>query len=150
MSRLNEDLESVAFRDGVEQAFWRLESRSGDVLYLTMIAPDGLEFLLEAVCDGYGQEPILGRFVDPKTRACRPDVWPQGDAPFENWIKFQPGHLFICWPQDRRGIGQHPEWRNTEAWKKNNNQLVAYLSFIRDMLHIPARGYRRKTTATAA
>lgn len=148
--RLSTDLGSLEFLQGVEREFWRLIDRSGDHVYVECYAWDGVGYLLELTCDRYGDEPCLGRFVDPQTHQCISDAWPTGSGMFGNWFKWQPRDLFICWPGDRSGIAHHHEWRGREHWKKTGNPLVHYLEFIRECLTIRARGYQPRDSLRRA
>ena len=143
--RLIADLESAEFKHGVRQGFWKKVEQEGSLLYVRVLAADDRAYLAQLDCTGYGEDPIACRFVDPATRQCVATAWPQGNGTFGQWIKFQDGNLFICWDQDRLGIGHHQEWRGKRAWTRSHNQLVAYLDFLRQMLHVPARGYTRCT-----
>jgi hypothetical protein len=146
---LQADLESAGFRHGVEQGFWQFVGRSGPLLCVRLFAPDDRSFLLELECSSYGAEPLRGRFVDEQTRMCVATAWPRGNPTFQQWVKLDPGNLFICWDQDRVGIQHHADWRGREAWKKSGNPLVAYLEFMRHLLHNPARGYERRVGTAA-
>lgn len=139
---LGEALASPTFQAGIEREFWRLRQRKGDRAYIECCAWDDEVYLLELACDRYGLEPSLGRFVDPQTLGCVSSAWPQGDATFSGWFKWEPQNLFICWPGDRAGITHHPEWRAREHWKKTDNPLVQYLEFVRTCLNVRSRGYR--------
>lgn len=145
---LTDDLSSTEFQHGVRQQFWELLKQDLDTetVYVRLRAPDDRSYVIAFLCNHYGEQAIDGRFVDSETLQCVASAWPQGDAAFEQWIKFKdaPGHLFICWDQDRSGIGHHQEWALRKAWKRSKNQLVAYLDFLRQLLWIPARGYLRK------
>src|SRR5438876_8712362 len=103
---IDNDLASPEVRDGEARDFWRFLERDGDVVYFEVFAWNGDEYCLRLTCDQYGKEPILGQFVDAKTRQCVAAAWPQGDAQFGNWFKWQQEHLFICWPGDRGGIAR--------------------------------------------
>ncbi|MBZ5631465.1 MAG: hypothetical protein LAO06_21635 [Acidobacteriia bacterium] len=138
---------SAEFKHGVAHLFWELVERAGAVVWVRMFAPDGRTYLVRLSCEKYGEEPIDGKFVDESTRACVESAWPTGNAVFEQWIKFKAGNLFICWDQDAGGIGHHQDWRPRRAWQKNEIQIVAYLNFLREMLHLPARGYDRRPTS---
>lgn len=148
--RLSEDLASLEFQRGFEQQFWQLESRNDHLVFVWLIAADERRFLAVLDCTSYGDEPILGRFIDPETRQCSSSAWPVGNAQFEQWIKFKGTPLFICWDQDREGLNHHGDWRARQSWKRNPNQLVAYLDFLRQMLHLPSRGYERRPLNHAA
>ena len=144
-------LQSLEIQRGQASGFWRYLDRTGDVLYFEVNAWDGDKYVLELTCDRFIDEPILGRFVDPVTRHCTSEAWPQGDAIFVGWFKWQPANFFICWPGDRGGIGHHPEWRGQQHWKKTSNPLHQYLEFIRQCLNIRGRGYQpRKQPSHAA
>ncbi len=146
---LTRDLDSREFQHGVEQGFWELKERKDWFLYVAVFAPDGRAYLLELDCRGYGDDAIAGRFIDFATHQCVQAAWPQGNAVFQQWIKCTAG-FFICWNQDRNGISHHSEWKGQKAWSKTNNQLLAYLNFMRQMLHLPSRGYLRQTAANPA
>jgi hypothetical protein len=146
--RLDADLGSPEFRHGVDQLFWDLVECSGAVVYIRLFAPDDRSYLARFTCESYREEPIDCKFVDPDTHECVEAAWPRGDAAFEQWIKFKQPHLFICWEQDAGGIKQHPDWRPRKAWMKTNNPIVAYLNFLREMLHLPMRGYTRQPRST--
>lgn len=139
---LAQDLASNEFLAGVEREFWRLVERVGDRVYVDCFAWDGDTYVLELTCNQYAVEPCLGRFVDPQTRRCVASAWPSGDGTFGTWFKWQPQHLFICWPGDRAGIQHHSDWRARAHWTKTGNPLVQYLEFIRQCLTIRARGYQ--------
>lgn len=141
--RLGRDLASAEFAGYVRQGFWDLVERDQDTAYVLLHAPDSRSFLARLECSRYWDEPILGCFVDAKDRVPNSSAWPDGNASFEQWIKFKSTPGFVCWDQDRQGVQHHPEWRARKAWQKNPNQIVAYLDFLRQMLHLPARGYRR-------
>lgn len=142
-SRLQTDLESDAFAHGVDQGFWQLADYQHPSLYVWMIARDNRRFLLRCECSDYGEAALLGVFVDPKSRQCAADAWPQGDQTFAQWVKFsQPdGKRFICTDIDRGGLAHHPDWTGRNAWKKYSNQLVGYLEFLSRLLRRPERGY---------
>ncbi|MEQ1802606.1 MAG: hypothetical protein ABL989_11840 [Gammaproteobacteria bacterium] len=140
---LSQDLESEAFKHGAGQAFWALEERRGDVLYIRLMAPDGRSYLLRLTCDQYRTEPLLGQFVDPATRQPVTSAWPQGDQHLSGWLKWNPGELFVCWPGDRAGLAHHPEWRAQRQWDRPPNPLVNYLDFMRRCLWVPGNGYHR-------
>jgi hypothetical protein len=148
--RLGADLESGEFQHGVFQRFWELVDRAEDVLYVRLYAPDDRTYLVELKCADYDREPIGGRFVDQTTRQCQESAWPRGDGVFSQWVKFTAGTLFICWDQDRYGIDRHPEWRARGAWTRKPNQLVAYLDFLRGLLHNRVHGYVRRPPDVAA
>jgi hypothetical protein len=147
MMGLVEDLNSTEFQHGVQQQFWELLKHdvTSETVYVRLNSPDNRSYVISLLCDHYGEQAIHGRFVDPATLQCVASAWPQGDQVFEQWIKFRdaPGHLFICWDQDRGGIGHHQDWAPHKAWARKSNQLVAYLDFLRQVLWIPARGYIR-------
>jgi hypothetical protein len=144
LEHLLADLGSEEFQFGVVQRFWELTERVDMVAYLRMFAPDDRVYLLRADCATYGDEPIRGQFVEPVSRQSVASEWPTGNPPFDQWVKFKPGELFICWDQDKEGIKRHSEWRNRAAWKRKGNQIVAYLDFIRQLLHLPMYGYHRR------
>jgi len=144
---LQADIDSEEFRHGVEQRFWKLVEQTGARLYVLLYAADGRTFLLELECSDYGGAPILGRFVIEQGRQCIAGAWPGGNGTFQQWVKADPGSLFICWDQDRGGIQHHQEWKGREAWKRSGNPLVAYLDFMRQLLNNPARGYARRSAA---
>ena|SRR5208282_6547085 len=137
------DLASIEVQHGAVQGFWRIESRSGEQVFVVLTAPDARTYTMELDCSGYGLEPIAGRFVDPKSRTSDASAWPRGDPRLAQWLKWEPAHLFICWDQDRAGVAHHPEWRARRAWARTKNQFYAYLDFIRQLLHVPERGYSR-------
>jgi hypothetical protein len=143
---LSEDLASAQFQHGVTQRFWDLVRRDADTVYIRLHAPDDRSYVIRLLCSDYGNQPLDGCFVDPSTFQCVAQAWPQGNATFEQWIKFkdQPGNLFICWDQDRRGNSTHPGWLVNKAWQRNKNQLVGYVDFLRQLLWIPSMGYERK------
>lgn len=148
-SQLLTDLSSVDFARGADQEFWKLEKRVDSTVYVTMFAMDGDTYLLEMQCDRYGEEPILGRFVDAKSYACVSSAWPMGNEVFGGWFKWQPNDLFICWPGDRGGLQRHADWRTQGRWRQSKNQLVDYLEFVRQCLNLPARGYLPRTRQAA-
>lgn len=143
-------LEAPEFLHGVEQGFWRLLDRAGDVLYVEVWASDGDCYLLEMQCDRLGDEPIRGRFVDPASRICTEAAWPHGSDVLAGWFKWQSSNFFICWPGDRGGIAHHGEWRAQRYWTREANQVVQYLEFMRRCLTIPSLGYRPRPRPTAA
>jgi hypothetical protein len=148
--RLAKDLASPEFAAYVDQGFWEPVERDKDILYVLLHAPDGRSFLAKLDCGGYRDEPISGTFVDAKTRELTPAAWPDGNTHFEQWIKFKGSPWFICWDQDRQGIQHHADWKIRKSWQKKPNQVVAYLDFIREMLHVPARGYNRQKSVDSA
>ena len=148
--KLDSDLASPEFKHGVEQLFWEFVDRTGDVVYIRLIAPDESVYLGQFNCVKYGQEPIECKFVDPVTRQCIESAWPRGNTTFEQWIKFKSPHLFICWDQDAAGLKHHADWRDRKAWTKTQNQIVAYLNFLREILNVPMRGYQRQPRSTPA
>jgi len=141
--KLKADLESAEFQVGVQQEFWRLRQRSDYVVYVELLAPDRKVYLAELDCNGYGAEPIACRFVTPDRHECKKEAWPQGNSTFCGWIKSDPPIFFICWQKDRLALGHHPDWRSMQAWKRDQNQIVAYLCFLQELLWIPERGYTR-------
>jgi len=144
-SKLESDLASHEFRHGVEQHFWELVEKSGLVVYIRLFASDDRSYLGRFTCVSYGDEPIDCKFVDDENRECVASAWPRGDTRFEQWIKFKPEHLFICWDQDATAINNHhQDWRQRKAWTKSTNQIVAYLNFLRKLLHLPENGYSRQ------
>lgn len=142
--KLDSDLASSEFMDGVKQEFWSLPERVGDFVYITLFAPDGRTFLARFDCKSYWSEPIECLFVDPQSRNVDIRFWPDGNQVFEGWIKFKGAPPFICWDQDRGGIGHHAEWKVLKAWQKENNPLISYLNFLRRLLHVRSNGYNRK------
>ena len=146
--KLDAALASPEFVHGIDQLFWELVERSGDVVYMRLLAPDDRSYLARFTCEKYGEEPIDCKFVDSQTRACTEAAWPKGDPAFEQWIKFRHPHLFICWEQDAGGIKQHPDWRQRKAWMKTKNPIISNLNFLREMLHLPIRGYTRLSLST--
>lgn len=147
--RLLDDLGSVAFVRGVEQGFWEPAEVHEWIVYVRLHAPDGRTFLGEFDCTGYGDEPIRCQFVDPDAHQRIPSAWPRGNGVFNGWVKFSGTELFVCWDQDREGIRHHPAWRDRRAWTRKPNQIVAYLDFLRQLLHVPARGYEHRTPSAA-
>jgi hypothetical protein len=143
--RLAADLASAAFQNGVHQELWELVARSGDALDVRIAAPDSAWYLLLLDCTNYWEQAILGQFIDPQTRQCVASAWPQGDGTFQQWIKFSPGNLFICWDQDRTGISKHSEWTFKKAWQRRTNQVVSYLEFVHTLLWLPKYGYSRRS-----
>ena len=139
--QLQKDLESEEFRHGVEQRFWSLLDRSGDVLYVKFFPRAGDPYVMRLDCDEYGNRAIGGKFVDPATRTCISSAWPCGGPPFSGWIKWEPSNLFICWPGDRYGIQHHPDWASQQVWKRPPNQLIGYLNFIQWLLCNRGSGY---------
>jgi len=153
MADLNADLTSVEYLHGVEQGFWGMPERVGDLVYITLNAPDDSTFVGQFDCSFYWEQPIRCLFVDPETRKVDLSCWPQGNAHFEQWIKFKttpPNLPFICWDQDRGGmdIGGHKDWLSLKKWQSEKNQIVAYLNFLRRLLHIEANGYLRRKSST--
>jgi hypothetical protein len=146
-AKLLAHLQSEEFEHGVRQRFWALQEVCGSTVYVWLFAPDDRSYLIELDCFGYGDAPIRGRFVDSATRQCVSSAWPQGNATFEQWIKFS-RDFFICWDQDQAGIEHHSDWKARKAWEKPN-QLVSYLDFLRQLLHVEARGYLRKNPKDA-
>lgn len=146
MDKLATDLVSPEYLHGVEQRFWGQPDRHGDAVYIPVHGPDGRIFLGQFDCSGYGEHPIRCLFVNPDTRQVDLKFWPDGDAEFERWVKFKAARPFICWPQDRGAIdiGGHRDWQSSKEWQKEQNQIVAYLNFLRTMLHVRARGYCRQ------
>jgi hypothetical protein len=143
LQRLIDDLSSAEFQRGIEQEFWELVDRQEWKVYVRLVAADGRVYVVELDCAGYRDEPIHGRFVDPATRQCVASAWPQGSGAFTGWVKFT-GELFICWDQDREGIQRHPDWRQRRMWTQKPNQVVAYLDFLRQLLHVESFGYQRQ------
>ena len=144
MPSLDEDLVSPELLHVIEQGFWNTPERNGNIVYVVLNAPDERTFLARLECSSYWDEPIECLFVDPKTRTVDLLSWPDGNATFEQWIKFKSNPPFICWDQDRRGIGYHQEWKLLKQWQKNSNQILSYLNFLRRMLNLPVYGYNRK------
>jgi len=127
---------------GEISGFWRFLERVGDVLYFDVHAWDGDRYVLALTCDGFGEEPIRGLFVDPDTRQCVTEAWPKGNEKFAGWFKWEPANFFICWPGDRGGIEHHQEWRAQRHWKRTVNPLYQYLEFIRQCLNLRGNGYQ--------
>lgn len=152
MADLDKDLSSAEFMVGVEQEFWSIPERSGHLVYVTLFAPDGRSFMAQLDCSSYWEQPIRCLFVNPATKTVDLNFWPHGNQQFEQWIKFRPSPNppFICWPQDRGAIeiGRHFDWQPEKQWQRQENQIVAYLNFLRKMLHVPANGYLRKSNTT--
>lgn len=142
-SKLDNDLASPEFLEGVEQEFWSLPERTGDLVYITLFAPDGRSFMARFDCSSYWTEPIECLFVDPRSRMVDSRFWPDGDQTYEGWIKFRSDPGFICWDQDRGGIAHHPDWKALKAWQKESNPIVSYLTFLRRLLHLKPNGYNR-------
>lgn len=132
--QLQKDIDSEEFKHGVEQHFWSLLDRSGDILHVKFFPRTGDPYLMRLDCDGYGNQAIGGKFVDPVTRVCVSSAWPSGKPPFDGWVKWDPGSLFICWPGDRYGIQRHSDWAAQKLWVRSKNQLVDYLKFIQGLL----------------
>ena len=150
LDSLAQDLASLEFRHGVERGFWRLIERVGFRVYIECFAWNDDTYVLELTCDRYREEPSLGKFVDPVTRARSSEAWPRGNAMFGGWFKWNPNELFICWPGDRDGLAHHPDWRARAHWQKTQNPLVQYLEFIRSCLTIPGRGYQARSSLPLA
>jgi hypothetical protein len=146
--RLGRDLSSAEFNAYVEQGFWKVVERDENILYVLLCAPDERSFLARLDCSEYWDEPIHGTFVDLENRQSVPAAWPDGNTHFEQWIKFKSSPGFICWDQDREGLRHHLEWKTRKSWQKKPNQLVAYLDFLRQMIHVPALGYNRQKLNT--
>ena len=146
-AQLADDLDSELFQHGCKQGFWELVAQENLIVHARMNAPDGSFYILRLDCADYGAEPIRGQFVD-ENRAPSLTAWPRGNAVFEQWIKFKDANPFICWEQDRTAIERcHQDWKAKQSWKKRENQLVAYLDFIRELLNLPVRGYQWKNPA---
>ena len=133
--QLLDDIGSQEFTHYVDQEFWKLLKTSEFLVYVRLFAPDDKTYVMQLDCSSYGDEPILGQFVDEVTKQCVTTAWPRGNSNFEKWIK--PDHMFICWDQDRAGITHHADWRALQAWKKKPNQIVAYLDFMTRLLRMP-------------
>ena len=106
MSDLANDLASVEYLHGVEQGFWDLPERDGDVVYVNLYASDQRSFLARLDCSSYWEKPIGCLFVDPQTKTVDLSCWPDGNTVFQQWIKFKPQPQvppFICWDHDRGG-----------------------------------------------
>lgn len=146
VDKLDQDLASDAFAHGVRQGFWEFVERTEAKVFIRMFATDGRSYLLGLAYDSYGEEPLEGLFVNAETRQVVALAWPQGNQTFEQWVKFNGEDHFICWQEDRGGIRRHPDWKALKAWQKPN-QLVSYLDFIRQLLHLKSRGYTRLATA---
>lgn len=146
MATLETDLASELFREGVEQGFWSSPDRESNRVFITIFAADGKSFLARLDCSSYGDQPIRCEFVNPKTRQVDMAYWPQGNDVFVRWVKFNHNPPFICSPQDRGGIdvGNHSEWRTLKQWHKTPNQIVSYLDFLRQLLHVESLGYLRQ------
>lgn len=143
------DLGSPEFQHGVEHGFWDFLDRDGMIVYVTLHAPDGRDYLAQLDCNEYDSEPIMCRFVDRETRKCKNEAWPTGNNVFAQWVKFGDQKPFICWNQDRIGIEHHPEWRPQKAWTKRPNKLVTYLEFLRKLLYVQSWGYHRRQRPAA-
>jgi len=148
--RLGSDLASPEFAHGVEQGFWELVSREQDVVSILLHAPDGRDFLARMECSDYWTGPIGCQFVDPSDGQVKAAAWPDGNGDFAQWVKFSGPPHFICWHQDRFAFQHHQEWKVLKEWQGKPSQIVAYLDFLRRMLHIPARGYNRRKSSTVA
>ena len=148
--KLDELLAAPDFTSGVDQEFWRLLERRKHRVYLEVWTYHDESYVLELECDRLEDEPIRGRFVDPKTFECRSEAWPQGDGTFAGWFKWAPNDLFICWPKDRGGVEHHAEWRPMAKWRGSKNQVVQHLEFIRRCLMLPALGYQPRKHQQAA
>lgn len=146
---LDEALKSTEVLQGEEAGFWKFVDREGDVVYFEVTAWTRDVYLLQLTADKFQDEPMLGRFVDFRTRACTADAWPRGTNKLAEWIKWEAGNLFICWPGDRGGIGHHSEWREQRYWNKTPNPLHQYLEFIRKCLRIRANGYQPRSSRAA-
>jgi hypothetical protein len=145
LDRLAADIESAAFQNGVDQKLWELIARAGTALDVRIAASDSGGYLIRLDCTDYWDQAILGQFIDCQTKQCVPSAWPQGSGIFQQWIKYSPGNLFICWDQDRGGISRHSEWAFRKSWQKKTNQLVSYLEFIHRLLWLPQYGYSRRS-----
>jgi hypothetical protein len=139
--QLERDLRSTEFQHGVEQRFWALLDRDLDIVCVKFFSRDDEAYVMRLECDGYGQQAIGGKFVDPITRACVSPAWPCGNQRFGDWVKWQPGNLFICWPGDRYGIVHHPDWASHQLWKRPPSPVVMYADFIRRLLWNKSWGY---------
>ena len=139
--QLQLDLESKEFQHGVEQCFWALLERKDHLVYMTFQARDGTIYVMQLECTGYGKQAIGGKFIDPRTRACVSNAWPQGNGTFGGWVKWDANNLFICWPGDRFGIEHHQEWTVQRLWDRSPNPIVSYATFIRRLLWNRAWGY---------
>jgi len=148
IDRLARDLSSPEFLHGVEQAFWEFVAREQDFVYIRFHAPDGRSFIARLLCSDYWNEPIGCVFVDCTNREPGRTAWPDGNGKFEQWIKFRDANPFICWDQDRFGIVHHLDWKGRKAWQKQPNQIVGYVEFLRQMLHVGSRGYNCRTSNT--
>ena len=149
MADLTADLVSPEFQYGVEEGFWGPPERHGDTVYVTLYAPDGSSFMAQLDCSGYWEQPIRCLFVNPDTKRVDMAFWPKGNQVFEQWVKFRtlpPNKPFICWDQDRGGIdiGNHAPWLALKKWQSEKNQIVAYLNFLRKLLHLEGNGYLRQ------
>jgi hypothetical protein len=144
------DVASTEVTEGEARGFWRFVRRDGDLAYFEVFAWNDDSYLLALTCDQYRTEPLLGRFVDPKTLQCTSGAWPQGDGQFGGWFKWQQEHLFICWPADRGGIKHHPEWKDKRYWASTNNPIHQYLEFIRKCLNVKAHGYKPRPSQAQA
>lgn len=148
MADLATDLTSPEYLDGVEAGFWGAAERDGDVVYVPLHAPDGRIYTAQLDCSNYWDQPIRCLFVDPATKTVDMSFWPRGNQVFEGWVKFNtapPNKPFICWDQDRGGIdvGNHTPWLAWKKWQSDKNQIVAYLNFLRKLLHVESNGYSR-------
>jgi hypothetical protein len=74
------DLLAPEIAHGIQQDFWRIEGQDGTRVYVRLFASDGMPYLLELECTGYGDEPIAGRFVNDK-HECVDSAWPRGEGP---------------------------------------------------------------------
>jgi hypothetical protein len=154
MADLDADLISREYLHGVEQGFWSMPERDGDLVYVLLYAPDERAFLAQLDCSSYWEKPIRCLFVNPRTKTVDLSFWPDGNGYFEQWIKFRTrptDRPFICWDQDRGGIdiGGHRDWQLLKRWQSKTNQIVAYLNFLRRMLHLESNGYlRMKSSVT--
>ena len=139
--QLQRDLESEEFQHGVEQCFWALLERKDHLVYISFKARDRATYVMQLDCTSYGNQAIGGKFIDPQTRACVSNAWPQGNGTFGGWVKWDANNLFICWPGDRFGIAHHQEWASQRLWDRPPNSIVSYTTFIRGLLWNRAWGY---------
>lgn len=141
---LQNDIKCKEFTHGIEQGFWALLECTQDTVYVQFNARDGQPYVMRLDCDRYGHQAIGGRFVDPSTRQCITSAWPAGTSVFGGWVKWDPQHLFICWPGDRYGLRHHPDWTSLQVWRRPPNPMVIYANFIRRLLWDRSMGYTGK------
>lgn len=146
------DVAKAAFRLGVIDGRWRLDSITWPYVFIGVVACEGREYMLRLNCAGYPQvAPTGGPWDMAKNQILPFAQWPKGrggrvTAVFRTDWK---GGTALYLPCDRLSVVGHNNWLQqlpSKIWRPADG-VVQYLEAVHELLH--SRDYAQLAIAPA-